>query len=652
MAETPGWFADETNHSDEFIEDETLGEAFAASAERHAGLDAQRYKGGVYDRSLTGDTVPEPLEGEYTAISYERMHELVKYLAAGFREFGVGSNDRVGIFASTRMEWALSDYALLSAGAVVTTVYTDSTPKKVRYLLADPGASAVVVGSEGQLDRLLAVEDDLDLSVIVMLDDCDYDREDVVTLAEVYERGEAAFEASAYRTWLADRTSDDLASIVYTSGTTGEPKGVRLTHRNVRSNLNQIRRRLGPRADRDSETSVLDAGTKTIAFLPLAHIFERTCGHFFMFTTGATVGYAESQETLSEDLGKIRPNFGASVPRVYERIFAQARDQAAESAVKERIFEWAVDVAKRYAGTDDPGVALRTQHALADRLVYSTVREGLGGEIEFLVSGGGSLPAELSKSFLGMGLDIVEGYGLTETSPVITINVIEDIRPGTLGYPLTDIDTRLDTDIVDGAKFPDADGPVGELLVDGPNVSAGYWKDPGATKRAFTERDGRRWFRTGDIVERTADGFLVYHDRLKQLLVLSTGKNIAPQPIEDLFVTSDRIEQIMVVGDDRKFVGALIVPNFEEVERLAEKAGVDLPADPASRCADERVRGWIQAAVDAANAELERVERIKAFELVTGEWTVDNDLLTPSMKKKRRNISEEFHAKLARLYDE
>jgi len=210
----------------------------------------------------------------------------------------------------------------------------------------------------------------------------------------------------------------------------------------------------------------------------------------------------------------------------------------------------------------------------------------------------------------------------------------------------------LDTDIVDGAKFPDADGPVGELLVDGPNVSAGYWKDPGATKRAFTERDGRRWFRTGDIVERTADGFLVYHDRLKQLLVLSTGKNIAPQPIEDLFVTSDRIEQIMVVGDDRKFVGALIVPNFEEVERLAEKAGVDLPADPASRCADERVRGWIQAAVDAANAELERVERIKAFELVTGEWTVDNDLLTPSMKKKRRNISEEFHAKLARLYDE
>ena len=652
MAETPGWYEAEARLEDAVVGDDTLGELFAASAKRNADLDAMRYKGGVYSRSLTDGIVPEPPDGAYTTIRYERMHELVKCLAAGFRDLGVRADDRVGIFASTRMEWALSDLALLSAGATVTTVYTDSSPEKVAYLLADPGASAVVVGTADQLDRVLAVEDELSLSTIVVLDEYESERDDILTLADLYERGEAAFEEPAYRSWLDDRSLDDLASIIYTSGTTGKPKGVRLTHGNLRGNINQIRKRLGPRPDRDPETTVLDADTDTIAFLPLAHIFERTCGHLFMYATGATVGYAESPDTLGEDFEKIRPNFGASVPRVYERIFRQAREQAAESAVKERIFKWAVDVARRYARTEDPGASLRAQHAVADRLVYSTVREGLGGEIQFLVSGGGSLPKPLCETFIGMGIDIVEGYGLTETSPVITINVVEDIRPGTLGYPVTGIDTRLDTDAVGDADVPDADGTVGELLVDGPNVTEGYWKDPGATKRAFTERDGRRWFRTGDIVERTDDGFLVYHDRLKQILVLSTGKNVAPQPIEDLFATDDRVEQIMVVGDDRRFVGALIVPNGEEMERLADKHGVELPTDPERRCENDHVRGWIQAAVDEANAQLEGVERIKEFELVTEEWTVENELLTPSMKKKRHNINQQFAEKLERLYRE
>jgi len=651
MADAPGWFEAEAKHTDDVIGTDTLGEAFAASATRHPDLDAQRYKGGVYDRALTDAIVPAAPDDGYRAISYERMHELVQSLAAGFRAVGVRADDRVGIFASTRMEWALADYALLSAGAVVTTVYTDSSPEQVRYLLSDPGASALVVGTEDQLQRVLSVEDELDLSTIVVLDEYDTDRDDIVTLADVYDRGEAAFDASTYRSWLDARTAEDLATIVYTSGTTGKPKGVRITHGNVRANINQVRRRLGPRPDRDPETPVIDSGTNTIAFLPLAHIFERTCGHFCMFTSGATVGYAENPDTLAEDFRTLEPDFAASVPRVYERILANARRQASASAAKERIFEWATDVAKRYARTDAPGPSLRAQHALADRLVYSTVREGLGGNIKFLVSGGGSLSAALSATFLGMGIDIVEGYGLTETSPVVTIDVVEDLRPGTLGYPVTELETRLDTGVVDGMEFPEADGPVGELLVAGPNVADGYWKDPGATGRAFIERDGKRWFRTGDIIERTDDDFLVYHDRLKQLLVLSTGKNVAPQPIEDLFSTDDRIEQVMVVGDGRKFVGALVVPNVAEIARLAEKHGVDLPEDPEEWCDDERVRAWIQEAIDAGNERLERIERIKAFELVTREWTVDNDLLTPSMKKKRHNIHEEFRPKVETLYE-
>ena len=650
MADTPGWYGAERGHTDAVVGDDTLGELFAASARHNADRDAQLYKGGVYDRSLTDDIVPAVPAGEYGAISYDRMHGIVRYLAAGFRDLGVTADSRIGIFASTRMEWGLSDFALLSAGAIVTTVYTDSSADQARYLLSDSGASGVVVGTDTQLQRVLAVEDDLSLSFVVVMNDQAPDREDIYTLADVYELGEAVFEESAYRSWLDAREPDDLASIIYTSGTTGTPKGVRLSHRNFRANINQTRRRLGPRPDRDPDLPVLEAGMTSIAFLPLAHVFERLGGHFFMYGVGGTVGYAESPDTLGEDFEKIRPNFGASVPRVYERIFGQMRDQAGESALKERIFEWALDVATQYARTEDPGPLLRAKHGLADRLVYSTVKEGLGGEIEFIVSGGGSLSESLCETFLGMGITIIEGYGLTETSPVLTINPPEDIRPGTLGYPVTDLDTRIDGSVVDPGKFVDADGEVGELLVAGPNVTDGYWKDPGATKRAFTEADGIRWFRTGDIVERTDDGFLVYHDRLKQLLVLSTGKNVAPQPIENLFATSDRIDQIMVVGDDRKFVGALIVPNFDEMERLAVKAGVELPADRYARCADDNVRAWIQETVDEKNGELERIERIKAFELVPLEWTVDNDLLTPSMKKKRHNIRGEFRERVDQLY--
>ncbi|MDS0281393.1 AMP-dependent synthetase/ligase [Haloarcula onubensis] len=652
MGATPSWYDAEAGYDDEVIEMDTLGELFASTAARNAGRDAQRYKGGVYDRSLTGGILPAPPAGEYGGLSYERMHELVKCLAAGFRELGVTGDTRVGLFASTRMEWALTDFAVLSAGGVVTTVYTDSSERQVQYLFDDPDAEVAVVGTEAQLERVLAVEDALDVAAVVTMDDCAPDRDDVLTLADVYERGAAAFEASAYESWLAERSVDDLASIIYTSGTTGQPKGVELTHRNFRSNVNQTRRRLAPRPDKDPDIPTVAAGKRSIAFLPLAHVFERLAGHFFMFASGVTVCYAESPDTLADDLLAVRPHMGASVPRVYERIFRRMREQAGDSPVKERLFEWALGVARRHARTDDPGAGLRLQHGLADRLVYSTVRDGLGGEVEFMVSGGGSLSKELCETFIGMGVDIVEGYGLTETAPVISINPPEDLRPGTLGYPVTELDVHIDEHVVDDAEFDDASGRLGELLVDGPNVTDGYWANPGETTRGFTELDGRRWFRTGDVVEQTEDGFLVYHDRIKQLLVLSTGKNVAPQPIEDLFATVDLVDQIMVVGDDRKFVGALVVPDFEEVERLAAREGIDLPADPAAKCEHEAVRRWIRDAVDEANAELERTERIKEFELVPEEWTTRNDLLTPSMKKKRRNIHRKFEDAVDAIYAE
>jgi long-chain acyl-CoA synthetase len=647
-SEPPGdWWEAEQAYEHPVVGGGTLSELFERSVEAHADRPAQRYKGGVYDRSLTNGVVPAQSPGEYGEITYDRMGSIVRRLAAGFRELGVGPGDAVGIFADTRMEWALSDFALLAAGGVVTTVYTESSPNQVRYLLDDPDATGVVVENGELLERVFAVEDGLDLGFVVVVDEYETDREDVYTLAEVYRRGDGAFDRTAYEAWLQAREPTDLASLIYTSGTTGKPKGVRLSHRNFHANVVQCHRRMAARPDKPDDLPTLGPESSTISVLPLAHVFERLSGHFLMFGAGACVGYAESPDTVAEDIQALSPQTGASVPRVYERIFDRMREQASESAAKERIFKWAVDVGKQYVRADDPGFALSLKHGLADRLVYSTVRERMGGNLEFMVSGGGSLSRDLAELFLGMGVPIAEGYGLTETSPVVSFNPVEDVRPGTLGPPVVDVDVRLDESMVGDEQFPDAEGTVGELLVAGPNVTDGYWNRPDETDAAFTD-DG--YFRTGDIVEQTDDGYLVFFERLKQLLVLSTGKNVAPGPIEDMFSTDDRVDQVMVVGDSQKFVGALVVPNFEALRRWADREGLDLPRDRESLCADERVREWVRESVERVNETLESVEKIKEFALVPQEWTADEDLLTPSMKKKRRNIEDAHDEAIERIY--
>ncbi|MFB6297010.1 MAG: long-chain fatty acid--CoA ligase [Salinirussus sp.] len=653
--EEPAWLRAERNVEDD-LQGETIPELFEGSADRHADSPAQQYRNGP-DRSLVASGVvpPAPGDGEFTALTYGDLRGIVRRLAAGFRALGFGPDDRVAILADTRMEWAQADLALLAAGCVVTTVYTESSTGEIRYLVGDPDARGIVVGSEELLERVLAVEDDLSLEVIVLLDEPGgkTDRDDLYTLAEVHQRGERAYEPDLYREWLDGRESSDLASLVYTSGTTGEPKGVRLTHRNFQTNVLQCRRRLGHRPDRGAGTIAVGPETRTISFLPLAHVFERLAGHFFMFASGATVAYARSPDTLSEDLRAVRPNAAASVPRVYERIYDRIRERAEESPLGERLFRWAAGVAREHARTENPGRWLRAKRAVADRLVYRSVRESLGGQVEFLVSGGGRLDPDLARLFLGMGIRIVEGYGLTETAPVVAINPPEDLRPGTLGYPLVGVETRIDESVVDPAALggdeeqeQELDDAVGELLVRGGNVFEGYWDRPGATERAFT--DG--WFRTGDVVERTADGYLVFRERLKQLLVLSTGKNVAPGPIEDRFATDDRVAAAMVVGDGRKFVGALLVPNFTVLRRWADGEGIDLPEDRVACCEDDRVRAWVGESVAQVNESLTEVERIKRFALVPGPWTAENGLRTPSMKKRRRDIVDRHAETIDRLY--
>ncbi|ADJ14220.1 AMP-dependent synthetase/ligase [Halalkalicoccus jeotgali] len=645
------WREAEREYTDAVTGESTLARLFEESVARNEQRVAQRYKGGVYDRSLSPGVLPAAPDGEFTTLTYGEMADIVRNLAAGFRDLGAKAGDRVGIFADTRMEWAQTDFGLLAAGAVVTTVYAGSSPNQVEYLLSDADATGVVVENKERLERVLAVEDELDLSFIVVMDRTEgYDeREDVLTLAELHDRGEAAFDREAYEDWVDAVAPEDLATLIYTSGTTGQPKGVELTHRNLRANVTQCRKRFGPRPDKEAKgLPAIDGETRTVSFLPLAHVLERTAGHFLMFASGAAVAYAESPDTLQEDFQAVRPTTGTSVPRVYEKIYDAIRSQASESDLRRRIFEWAVDVGKAYHRDPSPGPVLTGKQAIADKLVFSQVKEALGGEIEFLISGGGSLSAELCALYHGMGMPILEGYGLTETSPVISVNPIEAPEIGTIGPPLPDVEARVDASVVGEAQRRDADGEVGELLVRGPNVTRGYWRNEEATAESFTED----WFRTGDVVEIRPDDYVVFRERAKQIIVLSTGKNVAPGPIEDAFAASELVEQCFVMGDGRKFISALVVPNVEGIREWAASEGISLPDGERELCRDERVKERIDEEIERVNENVESHERIKQFRLVPEEFTEDNDMLTPTMKKKRRNILERFADDVEAIYAE
>ena len=686
------WREAEREFADDVVARETLPRTFERSAERNADRLAQRYKGDVYDRSLVSSGVLPPASaGEYADVTYAEMRAIVRRLATGFRELGVDGDTRVALYAQTRMEWAQTDFAALAAGATVTTVYASSSPNQVRYLIEDPGATVVVAENRELLDEVLGVADALDheLDALVTFDDVDtadldadigggggadgdtgLSVDDVYTLGEVHALGDDAFDEDAYQSWIDAIDVGDLASLIYTSGTTGQPKGVRLTHANFRENVNQCYRRFADRPDRDGDVPGISAESTTLSFLPLAHVFERLAGHYMMFAAGATVGYAESPDTLREDFGLVRPTTTTSVPRVYEKLYDAIREQASESPVKERIFEWAVDVGRDHHEADAPGPLLDAKRAVADRLVFSSVREAIGGNIDFFISGGGSLSAELCALYHAMDLPILEGYGLTETSPVICVNPPEEPKVGTIGPPVVDTEVAIDGAVV-GEEAADLAGDVGELLVRGPQVTDGYWNRPDATAEAFTdpdrlpedavvagtppdERDGdpdEPWFHTGDIVQLRPDGYVAFRERAKQLLVLSTGKNVAPGPIEDRFAANEFVEQCVVLGDGRKFVSALIVPNFEKVDAWADARGIDLPDDRKEICRDDRVRERIQEEVDRVNEEFEPYERIKQFRIVDEEFTEENDLLTPTMKKKRRNILDRFADEVELIYD-
>jgi long-chain acyl-CoA synthetase len=566
----------------------------------------------------------------WQAISSDAFRTAVEEISMGLRALGVEAGDRVAILSENRPEWAFCDLATLCAGAVDVPVYATLTPSQVGYILADSGAKVAFVSSPAQAAKVAAARSGAPaLAHVVQFDP--EPATGTTSLDELRSRGREALarEPEAVRRRADAVQSDHLATLIYTSGTTGDPKGVMLTHGNLTSNVLA------------AEKAIPGLGPDDVAlsFLPLCHSFERTAGHNFMLHSGVTIAYAESVEKVAENMQEVRPTVMCSVPRLYEKMFARVNEKvAADPPLRQKIFRWAIGVgaavfAHQVARTS-PGPLLRLQLALADRLVFSKIKERTGGRMRLFVSGGAPLAREIAEFFGAAGLLICEGYGLTETSPVIACNRPDRIKPGTVGLPLDGVEVKIAED--------------GEILTRGPHVMKGYYNKPEATAEAI---DAGGWFHTGDIGHLDAEGFLAITDRKKDILVTSGGKNIAPQPIENRLKTNRYFSEVVMIGDKRNYPVALVVPAFEPLEAWARANGVPGSSRSELVARPEVVRHYI-GLIAELTPDLAQYEKIKKVAVLPVEFTQETGELTPTLKVKRRVIAEKFKDVIDRLYAE
>jgi long-chain acyl-CoA synthetase len=568
------------------------------------------------------------IEGFSSKEAFERVRDL----SLGLGALGMAAGDRVAILAESRPEWILCDLAVLAAGAVTVPIYPTLAAAQVRYILQDSGARLAVVSTAEQLAKLQEVRHLLPaLEAVVVMEASAAQAVSVLTLQDTEKRGHARvtgewgtgrdFRENARRV-----KPSDLATIIYTSGTTGEPKGVMLTHANLTSNI-----------EAGSQVLVLSEDDVALSFLPLSHAFERMVSFIYLLT-GVQIVFAESMGSIARDIGTVRPTVMTGVPRVYEKLQTRivTTGEAAPGA-KGAIFRWAVKAGRARAHAHlagrSPGLLVRASAALAERVVFSAIRSRLGGRLRFLVSGSAPLDASVLEFFHGIGLPIVEGYGLTETAPILTVNPPDAPRAETVGRPLPNVELRIAED--------------GEILARGPNIMAGYYNKPDATAEVLA--DG--WLATGDIGTIDAAGYLRITDRKKDLLVTSGGKNIAPQPIEHVLTRSPLIAEAVVLGDRQRYIAALIVPDFAALERRLESLGrPPAPREELVKRAD--VIALYQEVVDALNRDLSPFERIKRTALLPTEFTIESGELTPTLKVKRRVVEERWRSEIKALYNE
>ncbi len=568
------------------------------------------------------------------------LQKFVEDFANGLKNLGVNEHDKVAIIGANSRKWAISDYAIAHIRAVSVPVYPTLIPAQSQYVVEHSESKIAIVQDAIQLDKVYSLINDANsnLNTIIIMDDSyDGGKDHVVKFSEVFNLKD---EVHDIREISKSVQPEDLLTLIYTSGTTGNPKGVMLSHANICNNLLSIDDIIKAAMELNPELKPADGIERFVSFLPISHSFERVGGHYSIFSQGTSIYYAEmnfTPEILFENIREVRPTFLTAVPRIFEKIHAKIMDTVSEmTGVKKSLAEWSIGVGMqtvpyRQASKKLPFV-LNLKYSIADKLVLNKFRAALGGKVRACSSGGSALSKEVGSFFCGIGISIIEGYGLTETSPVMTIGHPDFFKFGTVGKPIPGVEVKIASD--------------GEILCKGHNVMQGYYKNEEATNEAIV--DG--WFHSGDIGEFDEDGLLRITDRKKSLIVTSGGKNVAPQPMEVSLTSNKYIEQCNVVGDDRNFISALIVPNKENLMAWAEKEGL-ASLDYKSLCAHEQTYEMFDAIVKYTMTNFSRYESIRKFALIADEWTVDKGELTPKMSIKRKVVIEKHKAEIEAIYN-
>jgi long-chain acyl-CoA synthetase len=569
-------------------------------------------------RNTSGVYAATKREGEWIETSVATFTAQARHAALGLMDLGLARGDRVALHAEPSAEWLAMDLALLTMGAISVPIYPTQPPDQVAYILEDAGAR-VYVTSAPRIWKPAAAAVKSVSSVRALVGLRGALQPGMIAWTDLVARGakREAEHGPALDAARAATRPDDVATIIYTSGTTGTPKGVVLTHANLTSNVLSVL----PRLPWDLEKE--RPGGRVLSYLPLSHVFERMLAYTYQHL-GYPIWFIEAVEEIGTDLQTVKPVHFSTVPRVLEKVFNGVHGRAKEmTGAQRRIFEWAIAVADRYSVDRPEPLGERVQRALADRLVFRKLRERFGGRLKAITAGGAALSPTVMNFFNAIGVFCGQGYGMTETSPVIAVYDPKRLRAGSIGTPIANVETRIAAD--------------GELLVRGPNVMRGYYNDPTKTAEVL-EADG--WLHTGDVVTQDADGSLFITDRKKDLLKLSTGKYVAPQPIETRLAASPLVEQAVVIGNSMQYCTALIVPNATELDRRLAEQGMR----------PDQADALVQAVVDAVNESLPNWERVKRFRLLREPWTIEDGALTPTLKVKRRVITERHRALIESMY--
>jgi len=595
------------------MEQRHLADMIAQSCRQHADRVAMRTKS----------------PGGWQAITYRELGDRIQRLAASLIAMGVKAGDRVGIFSQNCAEWAIADFGIQTVDAVTVPIYATNTAGQAEYIVRDAGIKVLFVGDADQYAKITSFADRHGLLEHIVRFDLpeatSQDGKRTHSFGDLLASAPSLNAAPRSERRPSD-TSCQLASIIYTSGTTGDPKGVMLSHGNFFHQIDAVKAHF--------QVSPAD---RSLCFLPLSHVYERSWS-YLVFHQGAQNHYIQNPREVLQALGEVRPTAMVSVPRLYEKIYAAVMDRLEKAPpLRRRLFDWAIGIGRQWANARradrKPGNRLALEHWLADRLVLCKIRAIVGGDKNFFSAGGAPLAKAIEDFFLDVGLLICQGYGLTETSPMISCNTPRHFKFGTVGRPVPGCRIRI--------------GPDDEVQVKGPNVMLGYYNNPDATAAAFD--DG--WFRTGDVGRIDNDGYLVITDRLKDLIITSGGKNIAPQRIETAVGKDHYIEQIAAIGDRRKYVSALIVPAFEAVETLAREKGItfhtreDLVKHP-------DIINFYRERIDRQSGDLAGFETIKAFTLLPREFSQQEGEVTPTQKIRRKVIEKRFAPDIAAMYPE